>query len=64
MGVSAGNAFQSGSPRRTAATASDTDSPPLSMHCRPLSISNSTHPNAQISLRLSAGLPRACSGLI
>ena len=31
---------------------------------RPVSISNSTHPNAQMSVRLSTGLPRACSGLM
>ena len=31
---------------------------------RPASISNNTQPNAQMSERLSAGLPRACSGLI
>src|SRR6185503_18740094 len=28
----------------------------------PVNISNSTHPNAQISARLSTVLPRACSG--
>ena len=31
---------------------------------RPVSISNRTQPNAQMSVRLSTGLPRACSGLI
>jgi hypothetical protein len=30
----------------------------------PVSISYSTQPNDQMSLRLSASLPRACSGLI
>ena len=30
----------------------------------PVSISKSTHPNAQMSLRLSAGRPLACSGLM
>src|SRR5262245_13587706 len=29
---------------------------------RPVNSSYSTHPNAQMSVRLSAGLPRACSG--
>ena len=29
---------------------------------RPVNISNNTHPNAQISARLSTGFPRACSG--
>jgi len=29
---------------------------------RPASISNNTTPNAQMSARLSTGLPRACSG--
>ncbi len=28
----------------------------------PVSISNNTAPNAQISARLSTGFPRACSG--
>ena len=28
----------------------------------PVSISHSTHPNAQMSLRLSTAFPRACSG--
>ena len=31
---------------------------------RPVSISYSTQPNAQTSLRLSTGFPRACSGLM
>ena len=31
---------------------------------RPQSISKSTHPNAQMSVRLSTGRPRACSGLM
>ena len=30
----------------------------------PVSISNSTHPNAQMSVRLSTVRPRACSGLM
>ena len=31
---------------------------------RPVSISNSTQPNAQMSVRLSTACPRACSGLM
>ena len=31
---------------------------------RPDSISKSTHPNAQMSVRLSTACPRACSGLM
>jgi len=31
---------------------------------RPVSISYNTHPYAQMSVRLSTGLPRACSGLM
>ena len=31
---------------------------------RPVNISYKTHPNAHTSLRVSAGLPRACSGLM
>ena len=31
---------------------------------RPVSISKSTQPNAQMSVRLSTGCPRACSGLM
>ncbi len=30
----------------------------------PVSISNTTHPNARMSMRASAALPRACSGLM
>ena len=37
-------------------------SPPNAV--RPASISNSTHPNDQMSLRLSRPFPRACSGLM
>ena len=61
-GVSAGNASQSGSRLRIAATASDSVSPENAS--RPVNISYRTHPNAQISVRLSVGLPRACSGLM
>ena len=31
---------------------------------RPVSISNTTQPNAQMSVRRSTGAPRACSGLM
>ena len=61
-GVSLGSAAQAGSPFRMVASVSDTSL--LSKGRRPASISNSTHPNAQISLRASASLPRACSGLM
>ena len=37
---------------------------PGSNVCAPVSISNTTHPNAQMSVRLSTGFPRACSGLM
>ena len=59
-GVSGGSASSGGASRMTAAsvsvTVSDANSP------RPVSISKSTHPNAQISARLSTGFPFACSG--
>ena len=57
-----GSARQSGSRSRTAASVSTSVSPANAR--RPVSISNSTHPNAQMSVRLSTGLPRACSGLM
>jgi hypothetical protein len=61
-GTAGGSAVQSGSPRRIAASVSDTSSP---WNARmPLSISNSTQPNAHTSLRLSAARPFACSGLM
>ena len=41
---------------------SDTVSPGNAL--RPVSISNRTEPNAQISVRLSTVFPRACSGLM
>ena len=44
----------------TDASVSDTSSPWKAR--RPVSISNSTHPNAQMSVRLSTVFPRACSG--
>ena len=61
-GRSDGSAFQSGSLLSTAASVSETSSP--SNARLPVSISKSTQPNAQTSLRLSAGRPFACSGLI
>ena len=61
-GVADGSALQSGSPRRTPARISVTDSPGNAR--LPVSISYSTTPNAQISLRLSTAAPRACSGLM
>jgi hypothetical protein len=61
-GVGAVSAFQSGSLFNTLASTSETSSP--SNARVPVSISNSTHPNAHMSLRRSAGLPRACSGLM
>ena len=54
-GVPAGSRFQSGSRPRIAAIASGTVSPANAR--RPVSISYSTHPNAQMSLRLSSSLP-------
>ncbi len=44
----------------TEASVSVTDSPAKTV--RPLSISASTTPNAQMSARRSTGLPLACSG--
>ena len=61
-GVSGGSAFQSGALLSTATSTSATSSP--SNARRPVSISYSTQPNAQMSLRLSTALPRACSGLM
>ena len=58
----AGNAVQSGSPRSTAASVSEMSSP--SNARLPVTISKSTHPKAQTSLRLSAARPLACSGLM
>ncbi len=76
-GVAAGSALQAGSARSTEASVSLTSSPsPLdaargdpepvegSNTQRPVSISNSTQPNAQMSARRSTGLPLACSGLM
>ena len=61
-GVSPGSTAQSGSPRTTAAIVSVTSSQPKAR--RPVSISNTRQPNAQISARLSTACPRACSGAI
>ncbi len=55
-----GSSAQSGSRVNTVARMSDTVSPAKSW--RPVSISHSTTPNAQMSARLSTALPRACSG--
>ena len=55
-----GSVPQSGSIAITCAKVFDTSSPVNGR--APVSISNSTTPNAQISLRLSTGLPAACSG--
>src|SRR5579863_5781475 len=59
-GVGAGSALQSGSTFKTIASVSVTDSPGNARF--PLSNSNSTAPNDQISQRRSTVLPRACSG--
>ncbi len=40
------------------------DPPGLSNGARPASSSNSTHPNAQMSVRRSTSSPRVCSGLM
>ena len=61
-GAVAGRAAQSGSPLNTSASVSLPPSP--SNARRPVSISKSTQPNAQMSVRRSTGLPRACSGLM
>ena len=54
--------FQSGSALSTKASVSDTSSAGNAR--RPVTISYSTHPNAQTSLRLSTTRPFACSGLM
>ena len=61
-GVCSGSAAQFGSSLRIATSVSVTVSPSKALF--PVSISYSTHPNAQTSARLSTGLPRACSGLM
>ena len=59
-GVLGGSVPQSGSARNTAASTCETVSPVNTG--LPVSISRSTTPNDQMSLRLSAILPAACSG--
>ena len=59
-GTSAGKAVHSGSPRTIAASVSVMSSPGNAR--LPVSISNSTQPKAQMSVRRSSGRPRACSG--
>ncbi len=61
-GVWSGSAAQSGSFDRTETSVSLTVSPSKARF--PVSISYSTHPKAQTSVRLSTALPRACSGLM
>ncbi len=58
-GVFVGKSFQLGSARTTAAKVSVSVSPVNAF--LPESISNNTAPNAQMSARLSTGLPFACS---
>jgi hypothetical protein len=59
-GVGTGSAPRSGVFVSTAASVSLVVSPSNSL--RPVNISQSTTPNAQMSARLSTALPRACSG--
>ena len=61
-GVLSGSSDQSGSPSGTAASVSVTVA--AANATRPVSISYTTQPNAQMSARRSTGFPRACSGLI
>ena len=61
-GVSAGRRSSLMGSLMTAAIVSVTVSP--SKRRSPLSISNSTTPNAQMSARVSTAFPRACSGLM
>ena len=61
-GVAAGSADQSGSRSRIFAIESDIVSPANAT--RPVNISYSTQPKAQMSVRLSTASPRACSGLM
>ena len=60
--VPSGSARQSGSRSRIAAIVSEIVAPRKAS--RPVNISYRTHPNAQMSVRLSTGFPRACSGLM
>ena len=61
-GVARGRAARSGSRLRIATSVSEAVTPPKAR--RPESISASTQPNDQRSVRLSTGCPRACSGLM
>ena len=61
-GVGAGRTLQSGSCSRIAAIVSEAVSPGNAG--RAVNISYNTQPNAQMSVRLSTALPRACSGLM
>ena len=61
-GAAVGSLVQSGSRETIADSVSVTVSP--ANGDTPVSISYSTQPNAQMSDRLSTGLPRACSGLM
>ena len=61
-GNAAGNAVQSGSSRRIAASVSDASS--RANAGAPVSISYSTQPNIQMSARGSSRCPRVCSGLM
>jgi hypothetical protein len=58
VGVVDGSAFHGGPRSMIAASVSAANA------LRPLSISYSTQPNAQMSVRLSTARPRACSGLM
>jgi hypothetical protein len=62
VGVVDGSAFHGGPRSMIAASVSVIVSPANAL--RPLSISYSTQPNAQMSVRLSTARPRACSGLM
>jgi hypothetical protein len=61
-GIASGSAAQSGSRSRIFAIVSEMVSPGKAAW--PVNISNSTQPNAQMSVRLSTVSPRACSGLM
>ena len=61
-GVVDGSRVQSGGRSRIAAIVSDVVAP--AKGARPEHNSNSTQPNAQMSVRRSTGCPRACSGLM
>ena len=60
FGVEGGSASHAGSRSRTRASVSASESP--RKQARPVSISNSTQPNAQMSVRRSTLRPLACSG--